>query len=156
MLNWAGQGLLAATGLALIGSTLLSADVQAGEGRHPKPTKTPKPSRRTPTATPTLTATPTQTATPTPTPGTSGPVPFNPANYLGQGDRYGCIDFASQADAQAVLRADPSDPNKLDISGPSDMNTPNGIACDSKWDAPEWAASFYYPAPMDTSPVPRP
>jgi hypothetical protein len=45
------------------------------------------------------------------------PVPppgFNAAGYIGLGDAYNCPDFASQADAQAVLRADPSDPNRLD------------------------------------------
>ena len=90
-----------------------------------------------------------RTATP------SGPVPFNPANYVGQGDRYNCTDFASEADAQAVLRLDASDPNKLDVSGPSNQNAPNGIACDSKWDAPEWAQWCYYPAPLDLTPVQR-
>jgi Excalibur calcium-binding domain len=48
---------------------------------------------------------------------------FDPTRYIGQGNRYNCPDFASQADAQAVLRADPSDPNKLD--GDRD-----GIACE--------------------------
>lgn len=70
-------------------------------------------------------------------------------------DRYNCIDFPSQAAAQAVLRADPSDPNKLDISSPSNQNAPDGIACNTMWDAPEWAAMFYYPEPHDLTPVPR-
>ncbi len=39
---------------------------------------------------------------------------FDPARYLGQGDTYNCSAFRSQAQAQAVLRADPSDPNRLD------------------------------------------
>src|SRR5215217_2544675 len=34
---------------------------------------------------------------------------FDPAAYLGQGDAYNCDSLASQAQAQAVLRADPSD-----------------------------------------------
>jgi len=42
---------------------------------------------------------------------------------MGQGNRYNCPDFKSQADAQAVLRADPRDPNRLD--GDKD-----GIACE--------------------------
>ena len=48
---------------------------------------------------------------------------FYPSAYLGQGDAYNCADFASQADAQAVLRADPSDPNGLDADS-------DGIACE--------------------------
>ncbi len=64
---------------------------------------------------------------------------FNPRNYIGQGDRYNCGDFANQAQAQAVLRADPSDPNKLDTDRPR----PDGIACESN------------PSPRDTVPVPR-
>ena len=39
---------------------------------------------------------------------------FDPSRYVGQGDRYTCSHFASQAEAQAVLRADPRDPNRLD------------------------------------------
>jgi micrococcal nuclease len=49
---------------------------------------------------------------------------FDPTSYLNQGDRYNCPAFASQAQAQAVLRADPRDPNRLD--GDRD-----GIACES-------------------------
>lgn len=33
--------------------------------------------------------------------------------YIGQGDAFNCADFAPQADAQAVLRAGPTDPNLL-------------------------------------------
>ena len=61
---------------------------------------------------------------------------FDPSAYLGQGDAYNCADFASQADAQAVLRADPSDPNRLDADK-------DGIACERS------------PAPRDLAPVPR-
>lgn len=50
-------------------------------------------------------------------------------------DLYDCDDFSSQGQAQAVLRADPSDPHHLD--GADD----NGVACDSN--AP----------PLDLSPV---
>ena len=64
---------------------------------------------------------------------------FDPTAYIGQGNAYNCADFASQADAQAVFRADPSDPNKLDTDRPK----PDGIACESN------------PAPLDTVPVPR-
>ena len=49
---------------------------------------------------------------------------FDPRPYIGHGNRYNCSAFATQADAQAVLLADPSDPNQLD--GDHD-----GIACES-------------------------
>lgn len=66
-----------------------------------------------------------------------GPGMFNPYPYIGQGDRYNCEDFISQANAQAVLRLNPSDPNRLD--GDND-----GIACER------------LPCPCDRVPVPRP
>ena len=49
---------------------------------------------------------------------------FDPRRFVGQGDAYNCGDFQSQADAQAVLRAAPSDPNRLDADR-------DGIACES-------------------------
>lgn len=61
---------------------------------------------------------------------------FDPSPYLEQGDIANCIDFASQADAQAVLRADPADPNKLDADK-------DGIACETR------------PLPRDLVPVQR-
>lgn len=63
---------------------------------------------------------------------------FDPSLYVQVGgDAYDCDVFASQADAQAVLRYTPSDPNKLD-------EDKDGIAC------PE------LPAPRDRDAVPRP
>jgi Excalibur calcium-binding domain len=82
---------------------------------------------------PTATAAP---APPGPTPGPGLPPGFDPRRYVGQGDAYNCPDFPSQAAAQAVLRADPSDPNKLDTDR-------DGIACESN------------PGPYDTARVPR-
>jgi hypothetical protein len=61
---------------------------------------------------------------------------FDAAPYLGQGDAFNCSDFVSQADAQAVLRADPTDPNRLDADK-------DGVACESR------------PAPKDLVAVPR-
>lgn len=61
---------------------------------------------------------------------------FDPQQYVGQGDAYNCGDFASQAEAQAVLRADPGDPNHLDADR-------DGIACERNR------------APRDLEPVPR-
>jgi hypothetical protein len=65
------------------------------------------------------------------------PVGFDPRSYLGQGNAYDCADFVSQAEAQAVLRADPTDPNVIDLDR-------DGIACESR------------PAPRDARRVPRP
>jgi hypothetical protein len=48
---------------------------------------------------------------------------FDPAWYLSQGRDFNCADFSSQAEAQAVLRADPSDPFGLDRDR-------DGIACE--------------------------
>ena len=62
---------------------------------------------------------------------------FDPSRYLGQGNAFECSHFASQAEAQAVLRADPGDPNVLDRDR-------DGIACESNL------------PPRDTRRVPRP
>lgn len=62
---------------------------------------------------------------------------FNPADYLDQGDAYNCNAFANQAQAQAVLRADPTDPNQLDADN-------DGIACERNR------------VPRDLDPVQRP
>ena len=55
--------------------------------------------------------------------GSSAAPAFDPTKYVGEGDKYNCADFASQANAQAVLRQDRSDPNKLDTDR-------DGIACE--------------------------
>jgi hypothetical protein len=116
----------------------------------------PNDRNESPIATPVAAATQGPTATSGPT---STPQAFDPNTYLGQGDRYGCIDFASQAQAQAVLRTGfqnrRGDENKLDISSAQSQTTPDGVACNSQWDAPEWAASFFFPEPHDLTPVPR-
>jgi hypothetical protein len=65
------------------------------------------------------------------------PPAFNPKSYIGKGDAFNCGDFPSQAAAQAVLRADPTDPNRLDQGGIP------GVACESNR------------APKDLVPVPR-
>ncbi|MGY4388176.1 hypothetical protein ACVWXB_001475 [Streptomyces sp. TE12347] len=61
---------------------------------------------------------------------------FDAKEHTTHGNAFECINFARQADAQAVLRADPSDPNHLDDGG--------GVACRG------------LPEPRDTEPVPRP
>lgn len=62
-----------------------------------------------------------------------------------QADDQNCGDFASQAEAQAHLRADPQDPDGLDARpGPADGNDQaggDGIACESR------------PGPFDREPV---
>ncbi|MEU8775439.1 hypothetical protein [Streptomyces sp. NPDC048606] len=58
---------------------------------------------------------------------------FDAKQYAAHGDSFECFNFARQADAQAVLRADPSDPNHLDDGG--------GVACRG------------LPEPRDTEPV---
>lgn len=60
---------------------------------------------------------------------------FDAKEYATHGDAFDCINFASQADAQAVLRVDPGDPNRL-ADG-------SGVACRG------------LPEPRDTKPVPR-
>jgi micrococcal nuclease len=63
------------------------------------------------------------------------PGEFDPSRYIGRENRYNCSDFHTQAEAQAVLRADPSDPNLLDSDD-------DGIACET------------LPPPRDTVRVP--
>ncbi|MEU3838691.1 hypothetical protein AB0E88_01425 [Streptomyces sp. NPDC028635] len=60
---------------------------------------------------------------------------FDAKEYTTHGNAFRCVNFASQADAQAVLRANPSDPNHLDDGG--------GVACRG------------LPEPRDTTPVAR-
>jgi hypothetical protein len=64
------------------------------------------------------------------------PAGFDPQTYIGKGNAYNCPDLPSQAAAQAVLRADPSDPNGFDTDR-------DGIACENN------------PAPRDLNRVPR-
>lgn len=71
-----------------------------------------------------------------PAPAAPPPSGFDPGAYVKLGDAFNCSDFKSQADAQAVLRAAPSDPNQLDTDR-------DGIACENN------------PAPKDLRKVPR-
>ncbi|HEX4344317.1 MAG TPA: excalibur calcium-binding domain-containing protein [Solirubrobacteraceae bacterium] len=71
----------------------------------------------------------------------ASPRSFAVAGYLGHGDAYDCGDLSSQALAQAVLRADPRDPNRLDEQPDGITADRDGIAC------PE------LPAPTDHKPV---
>lgn len=69
----------------------------------------------------------------------------DPRRFIGQGDRYNCGDFRHQADAQAVLRADPHDPNRLDRSR-------TGVACSN--DPPPLDLRPVQPEPCTPPPVP--
>ena len=94
----------------------------------PAPTASPVPTPTPPSPTPAAVPSPVPTqsvAPPVPTPTAATPQSdFNPQQYLGQGDAYNCGDFQYQWQAQAVLDADPSDPNKLDTDK-------DGAACES-------------------------
>jgi len=129
-------------------------------------TSTPTPiGNATPTPFGNVTSTPTPFGTTTPTPfptsaGTPTATPtFNARAFVVPGqDKYNCVDFQSQADAQAVLRVDASDPNRLDTSDPTKgQGVPDGIACDVSFEAPEWAATQTaqgpWPFPYDMTPV---
>ncbi|MAG37550.1 MAG: hypothetical protein CL878_15040 [Dehalococcoidia bacterium] len=100
---------------------------------QPQPTATTVPAPVAPPGTPI--PTPGEVARPTP-PTTGSLDGFNAKVYAVQGDAYNCTDFPSQAQAQAVLRAAPNDPNQLD-------DDRDGIACESQ------------PTPNDLTPVPR-
>lgn len=106
--------------------------------------KTYKELEISPTSTPIVLAnlpipqTPTPFSIPTPIANNSSKYieSFNPNLYIGQGNKFNCKDFSSQAQAQAVLRADPTDPNKLDTDY-------DGIACETN------------KSPKDLNPVKR-
>lgn len=92
----------------------------------PRPLATARPvATLVPAPLPQATLQPTRFVIPPAATATPAPSGFEPSRYLGQGDRFNCGDFRSQADAQAVLRADPRDPNRLD------GNDQDGIACES-------------------------
>ena len=86
---------------------------------------------------------------------TAAPAAFAQANDQN------CADFASQADAQAHLRADPQDPDGLDARpGPADGNDQaggDGIACESlpgPFDREPVFAAAPAPAPAPGAPTP--
>lgn len=113
------------------------ASVSAPSPTAPAPPTAPSQPTEAPTAVPSApapTAVPQPAAPPAPSSLTSPG--FDPTAYVGKGDAHNCGDFASQADAQAVLRADPRDPNRLDADR-------DGIACESNR------------TPRDPSRVPR-
>jgi micrococcal nuclease len=111
---------------------------RVGGAPTPGPGVTPAPGGPSPSSPPPPRGTvPAPTATPPAgAPPVRTPPGFDPAAYVGRGDAFDCGHFRSQADAQAVLRADPRDPNRLD--GDRD-----GVACEAN--AP----------PLDLQRVPR-
>lgn len=80
---------------------------------------------------------------PTPRPlmptATPRPPGFDPRWYIEKGKIFGCLFYKNQSQAQAVLRADPSDPNQLDTDR-------DGIACNQ----------LPIKEPYDRTPVARP
>jgi hypothetical protein len=64
-------------------------------------------------------------------------------------DAYGCKDMPTQADAQAVLRLVPKDPNNLDGNA-------NGIACDGNDAFMDGVPGGLMQPTFDVVPVPRP
>src|SRR6266508_4502268 len=75
---------------------------------------------------------------------------------IAQADDQNCSDFASQAEAQQHLRADPSDPDGLDAKpGPADGNDQaggDGIACESN--PGPFAREPVFAGPPPTEPPP--
>lgn len=68
----------------------------------------------TPTNEKELAAAPVAVPVATPVPMSTTSSRFDPSSYIGKGDAFNCNAFNTQADAQAVLRADFRDPNRLD------------------------------------------
>ncbi len=89
----------------------------------PVPTAMPSP---LPSPSPAPTSIPLPAATPSPLPAPTA-MPqgdFDAQQYVGKGDAFNCGDFEYQWQAQAVLEADKSDPNRLD-------RDKDGTACES-------------------------
>ena len=129
---------LIAASLIACGPAATSQGAVAGRASTtaPAPIATATPTRGAAVAFAVATVAPTIRATVAPVPTAPPAAGFSARAYIGQGDAYNCPDFASQAQAQAVLRADPRDPNRLDADN-------DGIACESNRD------------PKDRIPVPR-
>ena len=79
------------------------------------------------------------------------PPPASPyEKYIVKGeDKFGCTSFPNQADAQAVLRIAPKDPNNLD-------GNRNGIACDGSDAYLDGVPGGLMQPPFDLAPVSRP
>jgi hypothetical protein len=79
------------------------------------------------------------------------PAPASPhAKYVEKKqDRFGCTDFATQSEAQQVLRLEPKDSNNLD-------GNRNGIACDGQDAFMDGVAGGLMKPPFDLTPVSRP
>ena len=86
-----------------------------------------------------------------PTSGSAYAPVIDPSYYvMPSQDVYACSSFASQANAQAVLRADPTDPNRLDT------NPRDGLACGGVEAQADGVPSGMMSAPFDGTRVPRP
>ena len=98
-----------------LGRAIARYDSRDGYGRHPREDTYVAADAASPNAN--------VCSSPAPPPAAPAPVSPPPRTYTGGGD-LNCSDFGSQAEAQAVLDQDPSDPHGLD--GDND-----GIACES-------------------------
>ena len=134
--TWVATAIATAAAPATVTVTLATTPTPRPPAATALPTNTPIPTTEPPTPAPTATAFPTNVPIPTNAPPPPALPTFDPRPYIVAGDRYDCVHFASQAQAQAVLRAAPGDPNRLDPDR-------NGIACDSNL------------PPYDREPVPR-
>lgn len=90
----------------------------------PPITITTTPPITTTTTPPISTSLPTSLPIPTSLPGAPASPSGGNTGFVPATDFFNCSDFANQEDAQAVLLADPSDPNRLDGDG-------DGRACDN-------------------------
>ena len=142
-------GLLALAGVAVFGVATSTDDVlakQSGGGSKGKG-KSAKGNKGSKNTTGTKKNKTGQTAKTKPA-DPNAPSPYS--KYVVQGqDKYNCTDFAHQADAQAVLRLAPNDPNNLDRNR-------NGIACDGVEAAQDGVPGGFMMPPYDINPVPRP
>jgi hypothetical protein len=147
LLGWAGRGLNAAAGLALFGpaATTSAADAKEssdGDGKQKdskeKSTQsTESKSRRKKKGKKKKGTTQTSDSS------------SSVSRFIVPGqDRYNCTDFTSQAEAQAVLRRAPEDPNNLDRNR-------NGIACEGVEASQDGVPGGFMMPPYDVNPVPR-
>lgn len=109
------------------GESRLSEVIDAGPVLSSILTVTPAPAPPTPRQ-------PTQAPPTNPPPTATLPpptqAPFDAAAFVRQGNRYDCPDFPTHAQAQAVLRADARDPNRLDGDGDGIVCEDNLCPCD--------------------------
>ncbi|MCC6174984.1 MAG: excalibur calcium-binding domain-containing protein [Chloroflexi bacterium] len=134
-LGWAGRGLLVAVGLSVVGNAVLLTEAEAASKKKNKDQSSDKKKKK-------------KNKKKNGSGGTSTST-FNAASYVTPGvDKYNCTDFTNQADTQAVLRADPTDPNVLDRNR-------DGIACSGVDAAQDGVPGGFMMPPYDVKIVNR-